>query len=658
MVGDKANISEEMGIPAARLTLAITGHRDSHPTFNANSETIRTTLANIFATIESQTSGAGTTRIHSLLAQGADIMAVELALEKGWEVSAPLPFGRALNIAINAHPETAADARALLAGERAADPEVQSRAMHIDQLANRANVFALAEQDEAIANAYLESLAAADNLDMNNAFAALASKRASSAARVMIEHSAILIAIWDGSTLGSTGGTRHTMALALEHGTPVIWINAAAPENWCLLTTSEALANQHSQDHADREMALKTLVESVLLDPASEPGGDGMMDLIKEKWRPRSNRFYHSYRRVEALFGGTAKGSRFGSLVQHYEAPDAIAEGSAKPLLTAMHALPDADPQLATTISQRIVRRFAWVDGLSTHLSDAYRGSMINNFLLSTMAIVGGIAYLPLGKFAIKWPFALFEFVILLLILLATAIGRQRRWHSRWFETRRVAEYLRHMPILLLLGAARAPWRWPVGANTSWPEHYARNMVQDIGLPRVTITTEYLSALLENILLTHVVGQRDYHRAKAKRLTKTHHNLDRISEICFILAVISVGSFLLLASLAALGVVPDYAVYAVSKPFTFFGVLFPSLGGLFAGIRFFGDFERFAAISEVTAEKLDTVEQRIAILLNARLEALQYEQVADLAHVVDDIVIDEIENWQAVFGGKQISVPV
>ena len=38
--------------------------------------------------------------------------------------------------------------------------------------------------------------------------------------------------------------------------------------------------------------------------------------------------------------------------------------------------------------------------------------------------------------------------------------------------------------------------------------------------------------------------------------------------------------------------------------------------------------------------------------------ALNFGQVASLAHTLDDIVIDEIENWQAVFAGKQISVPV
>jgi hypothetical protein len=38
--------------------------------------------------------------------------------------------------------------------------------------------------------------------------------------------------------------------------------------------------------------------------------------------------------------------------------------------------------------------------------------------------------------------------------------------------------------------------------------------------------------------------------------------------------------------------------------------------------------------------------------------ALDYAGVLALADAVDDIVVDEIENWQAVFAGKHISVPV
>jgi hypothetical protein len=45
-------------------------------------------------------------------------------------------------------------------------------------------------------------------------------------------------------------------------------------------------------------------------------------------------------------------------------------------------------------------------------------------------------------------------------------------------------------------------------------------------------------------------------------------------------------------------------------------------------------------------------------LLTAPDEALDYARASELAHATDDIVVSEIENWQAVFGGKHITVPV
>ena len=49
---------------------------------------------------------------------------------------------------------------------------------------------------------------------------------------------------------------------------------------------------------------------------------------------------------------------------------------------------------------------------------------------------------------------------------------------------------------------------------------------------------------------------------------------------------------------------------------------------------------------------------RIELLLTAPDSALDYARVSELAHAADDIVVSEIENWQAVFGGKHITVPV
>jgi hypothetical protein len=183
-------------------------------------------------------------------------------------------------------------------------------------------------------------------------------------------------------------------------------------------------------------------------------------------------------------------------------------------------------------------------------------------------------------------------------------------------------------------------------------------VTREVGLPRAKVTPNYLRHALKTLLDTHVTQQRDYHHAKAKRLTAVHHNLDALSEWMFRLAVLSVAIYLGLQAAAWLKLFDKALLKELSKIFTFLGVLLPTFGGAIAGIRYFGDFERFAAISEVTAQKLDNVHARIALLLKAPDAAMDYGPVAELAHAADDIVVSEIENWQAVFGGKQMTVPV
>ena len=55
---------------------------------------------------------------------------------------------------------------------------------------------------------------------------------------------------------------------------------------------------------------------------------------------------------------------------------------------------------------------------------------------------------------------------------------------------------------------------------------------------------------------------------------------------------------------------------------------------------------------------MEAVENRIATLLAAPDDELDYGTVANIARAVDEIVVSEIEHWQDVFGGKHISVPV
>lgn len=665
--------------PRPRLCIGVTGHREDNATFAANQARIAAVLEQVLdriaAAVEAEAAAPEgptpeRTRLHCLLDAGTDHLAAESAIARGWELVAPLPFGLALDVAINARPATLDEARALLAGQggaAACSPDVRARAERIHALALQARLFELADRDDELARQYLAQLASPGDRRLVATFAAEVSLRAALAARVMLEQSDLLIAIWDGVTRALVGGTGHTVQVALETGAPVLWIDANAPEQWRILEGPESLLAMPASQVVDgaREEGLARIVRRALR-PAERPGGRanprrapaGSANLERERLPRASNPLFHLYRRVELLFGTATMRERFRGLRQRYETPEAIATGSGAPLLARARALPGHDKEQIGRIELAVLRRFAWADGVSSHLSDVYRGSMTANFLLATLAIVGGMAYLPFASPDSKWAFALFELAVLAAILVITIRGQRRRWHVRWLESRRVAEYLRHAPVLLLLGVTRPPGRWPVDTETSWPEWYARHGLREVGLPRVRVTQAWLREAVGGLLRDHVVGQRDYHVRKAGRLAAVHHNLDTLSEALFKLAVVSVGAYLLLKAGGVLQWWSPSLAQRSSSTFTFLGVLLPTLGGAIAGIRYFGDFERFAAISRVTAGKLDAIAARIEMLLAAPEGALDYGRAAELAHDTDGVVVDEIESWQAVFGGKHVTVPV
>lgn len=649
--------------PQVRLALGVTGHRAGHRSFSENTAKIEAVLADLFELIDRAVGGAPSksalggfapTRIHTLLADGTDRMASTMGLQRGYELVAPLPFGRRLNRAINSLTVDPQEARLLLAGEEPLDPVTRDHASAIRNLSDRARLFALADADERISELFLARLDRPDDHGASAMFAAECSRRVALAGRILIEQSDLIIGVWDGVTTAHVGGTGHTIATALELGAPVIWIDPAKPEAWRLLLAPESLvAIQLSDDQTDREDMLQGLVQAAL-DPGTDAGQPGFTALDHERWRPRSNPLAHAYRRVEALFGG--QGLR--NLTQTYEWPEAIADGSAAPLLAQARALPAHDPDHVEAVSNSVLRRFAWADGVSARLSDAYRGGMTVNFVLSSLSIVGGISYLPFVGPDQKWMFALAELLLLCGILTITYFGTRFNLHTRWFETRRVAEYLRHAPLLLILGAARPAGRWPHGADASWPEFYARQVLRDVGLPKMAISQDFLRGVLTGPLASHVRSQRDYHHGKARRLATVHRRLDHLSERLFQFAVATVAFYLVLRGLEHVHLVSVEMVEGLSKYFTVLGVMFPTFGAGIAGIRYFGDFERFGEISEVTAEKLDAISRRIDLLAKAPEGGLSYGEVAELVHAADDVVVAEIESWQAVFGGKQIAVPV
>lgn len=658
------------------LHLGVTGHREGNAAYDAHAAEIESAISRLFAALEQRLAGqksggqsggqsgsqsdgepreAPTFRLLTNLAHGFDLMAAENALKRGWDLLAPLPFGKQINLALNTPGLSNDEIVAVANGGIPQDQNAHREYERLHAVSERARCLELADQDSFVR----EGLQILTRVALGSRAAQdvwlLVAERTRAASMVTIEQSDVLVAVWDGLSPSASGGTRDTMTKALAAEVPVVWIDARNPAMMRMLADPADLVAALENPRPD---GLDLIVEA--LSQAAESAWEEMeqaRDHIDPlHWREKSSSHLHAYRRIEAMFGGGGKA--FGSIVQQYENPDRPDETSLGPVLREMEALPGADRDFVDRVRQSVVPRFAMADGIATYLSDAYRGGMTASFLLSAAAIIGGIAYLPLVGPELKWPFALLEFLILCAIVGITIAGTRGNWHRRWFGTRRVAEYLRHTPIMLTLGCARPIGRWPKSRDASWPELDARARTMVPGLPAMTITHEYLKEHARRVLRPYLVGQRDYHRGKAERLEKVHANLDHVSEWLFVAAIISVGGYLVLKLLAALSLIDPSIPDGLSKLLTFFGVAFPTLGAALAGIRYFGDFERFAAISDVTATKLDRLRRRADLLIEGDERDVNYHDFVDLAHAMSDVVIEEIESWQSIFGTKKMAVPV
>lgn len=653
--------------PAPAVAIGVTGHRASHPSYPQDTAKLDQALVQIFAIVEEALTRANSdysptntnTRLLTLLSDGTDHLAAELALARNWDLVCPLPFGRRLNAAINSGAKSAVAVRSILAGQPTQDPIINARISAISALADQGTIFELADRDARLAKLLLSALGNPDDPSAQHAFASESGHSAALAGRVLIEHSDLVVAVWDGQSTANLGGTGHTALRALESGVPVLWIDPTQPSAWQLLSLPEELLKALKSERLDPpDEELRELIEQLVgsSQQTNDDATPGMANQIGT-WRDSSSIFNHAFRRVEALFGQTDLVRRFASIRQNYEWPASVAEGSAKPLLNAIQSLTPENSGLRDRTATQILERFAWLDGVSARLSDRHRSGMIINFLLGTSAIVVGILYLPLVDPAQKWIFAAIELILLLLIVANTMLGRKLNLHARWLETRRAAEYLRHSPILAATGVGRPRGVWPQGVSNEWPEQYARNVARAVGLPDAKLDYLYLRTSMTALRDHHVDPQREYHAQKSAHLDRVHRGLDNLSERLFKSAIAVVGLFLILTIAAQLGWFDPVFLSSLAKWFTVLAVALPTLGGAFAGIRYFGDFERFAEISQVTAQKLDTVAKRIEIVLEASDEAITFDRVAEIVRATDQIVFDEIQNWQAVFRTKIIAVP-
>ena len=456
------------------------------------------------------------------------------------------------------------------------------------------------------------------------------------AGRAVVAHCDLLVALWDGEPARGRGGTAETVALAIRRGRPVIHLPLDPSRPACVRWRGYDVFVGDDPDlvptRAADQATLDALVEC-LLAPPENPRERGYLEAYLAEHEQRRRL------RVEYPLLLAATGTRPIRPAAWRVAPYAAstrAEWEGFHLGREEHGVSAA---LASVESA-----YAWSDRLAQHFAQAYRSGHVLNFLLAAVAVLLALAGLLAP--ALKVSLALAELATILAFVVNTRIGIARGWHRRWLDYRQLAERLRPMRSLKLLGAA-GPDIAPGGVEAgprSWVDWYAAGIWRAAGGVSGVMASDGV-ARRRFVIAQEVEPQIRYHRENARQLTHLDHRLHAIGMLLFAVSILSCVVFIF-------AYVADHAwVAARASDFVFLSAGLPALGGAIFGIRTQGDFSATAARSLSTARRLDS----IAACLRA--EALPLAREVDLAEAAGQVMLADLAEWRTAYEQRRLELP-
>ena len=588
-------------VPLA-LALGVTGHRPD--LIGDQSEAIERRLALLFDDVrgaidrvvasDARLFAPAAPRIHLVtpLAEGADQIAARVALARGWPIEAVLPFPR------EAYGQDFAEGA----------PRDCFNAL----LASARSVLELPGERAAPLAAYVM------------------------AGRATIAHCDLLVAIWDGQLPRGRGGTGEVVQIALLEGTPILHlpIDPAQPPRllWSgfdphVCTTRE---NCHAAAVAYSAEALDAAIGAILRPPDDPRERAFIRAYYGERERRLHLRF--EYPLLLALTGV----SRFGRTSLRAAPMRAALASEWQEFRAACD-----DGHGVTTAIDPLQRAYCWSDQLARRFAQTYRSGHVFNFLVGAVAVLTALAGLvvPQGKL---W-LAIAELAMIAAVIMNTHVGVKHGWHRRWLDYRQLAERLRPMRSLKLLGVA-APRRDPHARfhEQRWTEWYAAGMWRAMGSPSGKIHDP--ARLSRTLTDQELAPQIEYHRHAAHLAETLDHRLHLIGLALFAATVI--GCLVLIVGYF---VAPDW-VGERAKLFVILSAGLPAVGTAIFGIRVQGDFAGTAQRSLSTAARLEGTAAEAQCIADL-------PRAADLFEEAARAMLADLGEWQLAHQQRELVIP-
>ena len=532
-------------------------------------------------------------RFVSPLADGADQVAAEVALELGWELQVVLPFARA-------------HYRETLANHGARE--------RFDALLERATcVLELPGVEGHELDAYVMT------------------------GRSTVAHCDILVAVWDGRPPRGRGGTGEVVQLALTHGTAVLHLPLApsAPPRllWSAFDpTVVTIADDPGVERpADRE-SVDAMLRGLMMPPPDVDEQKFLQFFARERLRRIRTRM--EYPLLLAVFG--ARRMRAHDFREKYCAAQIRDEWQ-------RYRAGCSEAHMITAPFDLLEEAYSWADRLATRFAQTFRSGHIFSFVLGSIAVCLGLSAFMAPAY--KFEFAVVEIFITFALLLNAHIGTRNEWHRRWLDYRQLAERLRPMRSLKILGVAAPD---PPGTETNpvprrWIDWYASGIWRAMGCPAGAIDAVRANQLADAIATHEVAPQVAYHEHHAKQIDMLDGRLERVAFGMFVITL--VVSF---ATFAGIAFESEW-VNRYGNWLTLISAGFPALGTAVFGIRFQADFGGDAVRSLATARTLKSIDEELR-------KNIGLNRAADLTEQAGRIMLADLDEWRLVNQQRDLSV--
>ena len=595
------------GLPLA-LTVGVTGHRraaidpERGPQIAAEIGAILDLVEQSTLAFQARMSGTGTfdegpptITLASPLADGADQIAAQAAIERGWRLQAILPFVRE---------------------EYERDFEHEDPAQIFDDLLARADcVFELPGSRDDEPAAYLL------------------------AGRATVAHCDILIALWDGAPPRGRGGTAEIVENAVAVGVPVVHVPVQPDRETTLLWTA---FDPQVMTRSGHERAIRKPFDRTRLDWVIEamigPPADHLERLHFQEFRNERLRRFSARVEFPLLLNFTGVRRFRLAALRDADCRKAIAEEweNYRRLCSKCHG--------TDTPLDLLERAYSWSDRLASHYAQTFRSGHVFNFVLAaTAALIGLSAFLAPHR---QLALAIAEFVVAVAVIANTLLGSRSEWQRRWLDYRQLAERLRPMRSLKLLGVAAPdnPLARTDPLPRRWVDWYAAGIWRAMGCPAGRLEEGNAAKLIAAVRSLEIDSQIAYNERAARQAELLDSRLGRLFNMLFIATLITALSIII-----GKAVSPAW-VEAQQNWLTLISAGLPATATAVFGIRSQGDFAGSAQRSQSTAQTLK------AIAAHLDDEGGDLSRSADLIEQAARAMLQDLDEWRLVIKRSELEM--